>query len=161
MKYFKAIVLLFFLCFATSLKLYAQDTAVEKINWISFAQLNDSLKINPKKVFVNFHANWCKFCKEMNRTTFQNPKIIKQLNQNYYAVSMDVESKDVVQFGGQTYINKRMKKINPVHEIAILLASRKGKQFSLPAFILFYENFQPKARYFQYLDAQALTAVLQ
>lgn len=140
---------------------FAKAQNFDKINWISFSQLNDSLKVEPKKVFVNFHADWCKYCKEMNKTTFRDPKIIKELNENYYAVEMDVESKEAIIFGDRTFINKRAKRINPVHEIALLLASRKDRPFSLPAFILFDDNFQAKARYFQYLDADALYSILK
>ena len=102
----------------------------EKINWISFNQLNDSLKTQPKKVFVDFYADWCLYCKEMNRTTFQDDLVIKELNENYYAVKMNIETEEEITFGGQTFVNKRAKKMNPVHEIALLLASRKNKPFS-------------------------------
>ncbi len=133
----------------------------EKINWISFNQLNDSLQVNPKKVFVGFYADWCVYCKEMDRTTFQNEKVIKQLNENYYAVKMNIESDEKITFGNQTFINKKAKKINPVHEIALLLASRKNKPFSLPAYLVFNEKFEAQARYFQYLDPIALLKIIR
>ena len=136
------------------------QTSAEKINWISFSQLNDSLLIKPKKVFVNFHADWCLYCKEMERTTFQNPEVIKTLNEEYYAVKMNVESKEIIQFGDQTFSNKRIKKLNPVHELLLLLASRKNKPFSLPAFFIFDENFVARSRYFQFLDEVALFKIL-
>lgn len=138
----------------------AQQSA-EKINWISFSQLNDSLLIKPKKVFVNFYADWCLYCKEMERTTFQDPEIIKILNEEFYAVKMDVESEEIINFGNQTFINKRTKKLNPVHELPLLLASRKNKPFSLPAFVLFDENFTAESRYFQFLDEDALLKILK
>ncbi len=133
----------------------------EKINWISFNQLNDSLKTQPKKVFVDFYADWCLYCKEMNRTTFQDDLIIKELNENYYAVKMNIETEEEITFGGQTFVNKRAKKMNPVHEIALLLASRKNKPFSLPAYLVFNENFEAQARYFQYLDSSALLKIIE
>lgn len=132
-----------------------------KINWINFNQLSDSLKLNQKKVFVNFYAEWCSYCKEMDRTTFQNTEVIEQLNEKYYSVKMNVESSDTITFADQIFINKRIKRVNPVHEIALLLASRKNKPFSLPAFILFDENFTAKARYFQFLDSPALLKILK
>lgn len=133
----------------------------EKINWISFNQLNDSLQINPKKVFVSFYADWCVYCKEMDRTTFKNDKVIRELNENYYAVKMNIETDEEIIFGDQTYVNKRAKKMNPVHEIALLLASRKNKPFSLPAYLVFNENFEAQARYFQYLDPPALLKIIE
>lgn len=146
-----------FITMTASVKVHSQ----EKINWISFNQLNDSLQVKPKKVFVNFYADWCVYCKEMDRTSFQNKNVIKQLNENFYAVKMNIENGDVIKFGGQTYINKRIKKPNPVHEIALLLASRKNKPFSLPVYLIFNEGFTPKARFFQYLDVPALLKVLE
>ncbi len=131
-----------------------------KINWINFNQLNDSLKVKQKKVFVNFYADWCRYCKEMDRTTFKNTEVIKELNANYYAVKMNVESSETIIFGNQTFINKKINRVNPVHEIALLLASRKDQIFSLPAYILFDENFMAKARYFQFLDSNALLKIL-
>jgi len=148
--------MLFFLL--TQGKMFAQ--ASEQINWISFSQLNDSLKTNPKKVFVNFYADWCTYCKEMDRTTFTNKKVIEILNKDYYAVKMNIESRDTVLFGDQTFVNKRYKRVNPVHEIALLMAGRKNKPFSLPAFVFLDEKFIATARYFQFLDASSMVNIL-
>ena len=97
----------------------------------------------------------------MDRTSFQNKNVIKQLNENYYAVKMNIETDEKIIFGGQTFVNKRTKKMNPVHEIALLLASRKNKAFSLPAYIVFNENFEAQARYFQYLDVPAFLKIIE
>ncbi len=138
--------------------LFAQPSP--EINWLSFSQLNDSLKINPKKVFVNFYADWCVYCKEMNRTTFANEKVISVLNQDYYAVKMNIESRDTILFGDQIFVNKRYKRVNPVHEIALLMAGRKNKPFSLPAFVLLNDEFVATARFFQFLDVEAILDIL-
>ena len=152
------IILFFFLFDGNSV--HAQKSA-ETIQWLSFEQLNDSLSVKPKKVFVNFYADWCLYCKEMDRTPFQDSAVIKTLNENYYAVKMNVESKETIFFGNQIFSNKRIKKVNSVHEIALLLAGRKNKPFSLPAFVLFDENFQAQSRYFQFLDEVSLLKILQ
>ena len=147
------------LSFAKTTNMHGQQK--DQINWISFNQLNDSLKVHPKKVFVNFYAYWCVYCKEMDRTTFQNKEVIKRLNEKYYAVKMNIETEEKIIFGGQTFVNNRIKKVNPVHEIALLLASRKNKPFSLPAYLVFNENFEAEARYFQYLDVPALLKTIK
>ncbi len=131
-----------------------------KVNWISFSQLNDSLKVKPKKVFVNFYANWCTICKQMEQSTFTDESVVNELSNNYYAVKMNVESTDSITFGLQTFVNRRIKKVNPIHEIALLMASRKNKPFSVPAFILLDDQFVAKARYFQFMDAKAMKKIL-
>lgn len=137
---------------------FAQNST--KVNWISFNQLNDSLKVKPKKVFVNFYASWCIICKQMEHSAFADKDVIKELNEGYYAVKMDIESADTINFGGQTFVNNRIKKVNPIHEIALLMASRKNKPFSVPAFVLLDDEFAAKARYFQYMDAHAMKKIL-
>ena len=72
--------------------LYAQQT--NEINWLNFEQLEDSLKTNPKKVFVYFYADWCTYCHKMDRTAFKDEAIIKRINKDYYVVKMDIESED-------------------------------------------------------------------
>ncbi len=99
--------------FIVSQNSFAQTKEI--INWLSFQQLNDSLQINPKKVFVNFYAHWCVYCKKMERTTFTDSALATILKDHYYAVKMNVETTDTIKFGEQIFINKRSKRVNPLH----------------------------------------------
>ena len=127
------------------------------INWITFQQLEDSLSVKPKKVFIDFYAEWCIYCKKMEKVAFKDAKVIAKLNADYYAVKMNAESTDTIFFGGDTFINKQIgKKRNPTHDIPLLLASRNNKDFSLPAIVILDENFKISARYFEYLDRKKM-----
>lgn len=132
----------------------------KKINWITFEQLNDSLIKNPKKVFIDFYADWCTPCHKMNKNTYTDQRIIEKLNSEYYAVKMNVETKDTVVFGEQVFVNKKINKPNPVHQIPLLMASRKNKPFSLPAIVITDQKFIATARYFQYLHPEQLMTIL-
>lgn len=131
-----------------------------EINWLSFSQLEDSLAVNPKKVFIDLYADWCVVCKKMDQTTFKDSEFVHLINENYYAVKMNVETNDTLSFGGKAYVNKRLNRVNPLHEIAQLMGSRKNHEFSLPVYIILNENFEAQVRYFQYLSADQFTAIL-
>lgn len=132
-----------------------------KVNWITFAQLEDSLAFKPKKTFIYFYAEWCVYCKKMNRVTFKNNEVIHILNANYYAVKMDAASKDSIVFDGITYSNKQLgKNRRPTHEIPLLLAKRIGKPFSLPVNMILDEKFRIIKRYFNYISAADMIKLL-
>ena len=134
----------------------------KEIRWISFEQLEDSLNVKPKKVFISFYADWCSYCKKMDQVAFQDEKVISLLNSQYYAVKMDSESRDTVFFDGKKFFNEQVGKYrNPIHQIPLLLASREGYPFSLPAMLILDEKFNVKRRFFKYLSKRILARVLK
>ncbi|MCK0159156.1 thioredoxin family protein [Allomuricauda sp. F6463D] len=143
----------------TSIGLSAQTTRIE---WLSFEQLEDSLAKKPKKVFVSFYTDWCVYCKKMEKVAYKDPEIIAQLNSEYYAVKMDAETTETIVFDGQKFENKEYgKKRNAVHEIPLLLASREGRPFSLPAIVLLDESFRVTQRHFEYLSPKKMLKLLK
>ncbi len=132
------------------------------IHWLTFEQLEDSLATKPKKVFIDFYADWCVYCKKMDKAAFKDASVISKLNSEYYAVKMNVESTDTIVFGGEIFINKQWgKKRNATHEIPLLLASRKNYPFSLPAIVVLNDKFEVTERYFEYLDSKRLLKALK
>ncbi len=133
----------------------------KEIQWITFEQLEDSLSVKPKKVFIDFYADWCVYCKKMDRVAFKKEQVINKIKEEYYAVKMDVETTDTIVFGQQQFVNKEhLSQRRAYHDIPLLLASRKDKPFSLPAIVILNENFTVKQRFFEYMDPKKLMKVL-
>ncbi|NQX85495.1 MAG: thioredoxin family protein [Flavobacteriaceae bacterium] len=132
-----------------------------EVNWLTFEQLEEVLKVAPKKVFIEFYTDWCVYCKKMDRVAFRDKRVVEKLNKDYYVVRMNAESSDTIAFGGTTFRNKQLtKQRNPIHEIPLLLASRENYPFSLPAMVILDEEFKIIKRYFEYMDSKTLLEVL-
>lgn len=133
-----------------------------EIEWKSWSELEQSIKDEPKPVFIFFHAKWCSYCKKIEREIFTKPEVIAKLNSEYYAVEMDVEQTDTITFEGRKFTNKQaLTKRNGVHEIPLLLASRERFPFSLPATIILTKDFTLKKRSFEYYTSKQLLDFLK
>ncbi|MEN1784272.1 MAG: thioredoxin fold domain-containing protein [Bacteroidota bacterium] len=148
--------------FMVMLFVLVQCPAQQEVQWLTFAQLEDSLSVKPKKVLLNFYADWCAYCKKMEAVAFKDPKVVATLKAGYYTLSMDTETKDTITFGGTTFTNQQWgKRRNPTHDIPLLLASRDNQRFSVPALVILNEKFEVTARQFTYLNPKQLLDFLE
>lgn len=157
MKISKYLLLLLLLGFLQPLKAQQKDA----IHWKTWPELEQALEKKPKPVFVFFHAEWCAYCKKIQREIFTNKEVIEKINKDYYAVEMDVERTDTIQFDGLSFHNSQaLKKRNGVHDLPLLLASRENRPFSLPATLIFDRHFRIKERIFEYYASKKLQKLL-
>jgi len=151
-------ILLIFI-FGLSYPLRSQQN--EEINWLTWEELDRALEENPKPVFIFFHAEWCAYCKKIEREIFTKKEVIGKLNKKYYAVEMDVETEDTIHFDGQKFSNMQSKtKRNGVHQLPLLLASRKNAPFSLPVTLIFDKDFRLQKRVFEYYTSKEMLQML-
>ncbi|WBL22473.1 thioredoxin fold domain-containing protein [Zunongwangia sp. HRR-M8] len=144
-----------------ALPLLGHSQENDKINWLDFEQLEDSLSVKSKKTFIYFYADWCVYCKKIDRNAFKNTEIITKLNSDFYAVKMNAEITDTITFEGQKFYNQQAEtQRNGIHQIPLLLASRKNKAFRLPAIVILDEKFSVQKRQFEYLTTKKMMELL-
>ncbi|MCS6933984.1 MAG: DUF255 domain-containing protein [Chitinophagales bacterium] len=73
------------------------------IKWITWEQMQQLQKVQPRKVIIDVYTDWCGWCKRMDATTFSHPEIIRFINENYYAIKFDAESREKIRFKGKEY----------------------------------------------------------
>lgn len=90
----------------------------EKIQWLSVAEMQAAYSKNPKPILVDVYTSWCVWCKVMDKQTYNNEKVAAYINEKYYAVKFDAESKNPVEWNGKRYGYNEQNKIN---ELALFL----------------------------------------
>jgi thioredoxin-related protein len=134
----------------------AEKLTAQEVNWLSFSQLDSAMAAEARPVFIDFYTEWCTYCRKMDKRVFTRPEVSQILNETYYAVKMDAETREVFLFDGKEWKNKQATdKRDGFHELAMLLASRNG-EFVPPAMLMLSAEFEVKGRFFKYLDSRRL-----
>ncbi|GAA4309516.1 hypothetical protein GCM10023115_35600 [Pontixanthobacter gangjinensis] len=139
-----------------------QSAQKAEVNWIGFEQLEDSLKVETKPVVIYFYTDWCAYCKKMDRNAFRNQEVVSALNGGYYAVKMNAESTENIEFDGQVFRNEQAeKKRNGIHQIPLLLAGRKNESLAFPVVMVLDKDFRIKRKSHQYLTSEMMKKLLK
>ncbi|MBR9985971.1 MAG: thioredoxin family protein [Desulfosarcina sp.] len=67
----------------------AIQTGDAGIQWFSYAEGRQQGEAENKKVFLVFNADWCRYCLQMEKETFQNPTVIAYINRNFVPISVN------------------------------------------------------------------------
>lgn len=73
------------------------------INWITFEEAERLDSAEHRPFLIDVYTDWCGWCKRMMATTFQNKQLASYINQNFYCVRFDAETKDTVRFQGKDW----------------------------------------------------------
>ena len=109
-----------------------------QVNWISWGEMLAAQKVEKRKIIIDVYTNWCEWCKRMDKTTFKDSTLANYLNDNFYAVKLDAESREAFKFDGYTFQfieNGR----TGVNELAFSLLEG---QLSYPSIVYLNENFE-------------------
>jgi len=63
--------------------------ASDRIDWHTYEAGMSRSKFEKKKVYLYFYAEWCAFCRDMDRQTFKDPTVIGTLNRNFIPIRVD------------------------------------------------------------------------
>lgn len=127
-------------------------------NLVKWYSLEEAIKMNqlhPRKIMVNWYANWSISSMLMYASTFNDPAIADYINKNYYPVRIDATTKDTLNVFGQKFVNEN--KQHPFHQLAV--AMLEGKM-TFPATLFLDENNKLIDRMQVYLTPENLRPIL-
>ena len=116
------------------IKSYAQSGDVQ---WISWEELEASMKENPKKILIYIHANKI-YSSEI--LALYNNETAEILEENYYCVRLNAESVEPIKFDGFTYVYELdyYKRIHGTHGLALHLLKNT---IIYPSFVFLDDNY--------------------
>lgn len=130
------------------------------IEWLSWTEAmermeQDSVK---KKVFIDIYTDWCGWCKKMDRSTFMDPNVVNAMNEGYYAVKLDAEMVETVEYNKHQFINPKPNAKRSVHQLA---GSLLDWQMSYPSYVMLDERRNRISIFKGYKQVPDMYSILQ
>lgn len=139
---------------------WAVPSGFAQLKSYTFEEAEKQAEILPKPYFVFIHTSWCKYCKMMQKTTFENPDVISVLNDHFYFISFDAESKNPVRFREHTFYFHPTGTNTGSHELAEQLGTVNG-QLSFPTTVILNADAEILFQHNQFLKVKPLLSVLK
>ncbi len=129
----------------------------QELNWVSFAEVENLQKKDPRRVLVDVYTDWCKICKMMDQQTFSDPDLIRYLNENFHLVKFNAEEKASISFQGKTYryLERGSRGYN---ELAPALLTNS---MAFPSFVVLDKEFKKEGVIKGFKDASSLRMLLE
>ncbi len=88
-------------------KSVSAETSQKKsgVKWYSFNEGTALAKKSRKQLIIDFYADWCKWCRVMEETTFSDTAVAGELSKNFISVRIYTDRPDTekINFRGDSY----------------------------------------------------------
>ncbi len=134
---------------------FGKSSVPTTLKWISFEEAVILQAKEPRKVLIDVYTDWCGWCKKMDKYTYTDESVIKNLETNYYLVRFNAEQKEDIVYKDKVFKFKTEYKAN---ELAVSLLNG---QMSYPSTVFLDENMNMLTVVPGYLTPKDLNPILK
>ena len=132
----------------------------QTLPYTNLSQLEEKLKANPKPVVIKLFTGWCTYCKMQDRELKNAKEVSSYLEENFYIVNFDAESRDEFTFNGRVYKFKPSGLKTGVHEFALALTP-ENEVLAYPYWIILNDSLKTLTSYKGYMKSKNLMLLLK
>lgn len=88
----RTILLSLFLLLLPAAAAVGAESADGGVRWYSYEEGLKRAAETGRPIVIDFHADWCKWCKVMDEKTFSDPRVVEAMNGRFVPVSVDTEA---------------------------------------------------------------------
>lgn len=92
------------------------------LQWLSFQDAQTRLRGEPRVIIMDIYTDWCYWCKVMDKNTYEDRAVAAYLQEKFYPVRFNAETRTSVSWRGKSYDFNPGYKVN---DLAISLTSGK------------------------------------
>lgn len=151
------IILIFTLLGLLACKNDSIATNTNEVVWLDAAKADALDNSEGKKYFVDMYTSWCGWCKVMDNKTFNQPEVIKFMNENFHSVKFDAEQREAVKFNNKEYVWQAGGR-NGINMFAMEML---GGQLSYPSYVILNEQKQPIKVLVGFMETQSFLSAVQ
>lgn len=113
--------------------------AANPVSWLTIEEAAQKLQEKPRPILIDLYTNWCGWCKQMDRKTYSNKQVAQYLNDKFYTVKFDAETRSTVTWQGRSYGYDPQYKCNM---LAVYLAHGR---LEFPTTVIIAPGYDPQA----------------
>lgn len=104
--------LLLTVSFITSFSIPHAHKSKDKIQWLTVEEVEVRMKVDPRPIIIDLYAKWCYWCKVMDKRTYNNGKVAGYINEKFYPVKVDAETRQTIAWKNKQFAFNPEAKMN-------------------------------------------------